>query len=290
MANAQPPDTLERSVELALAEDVRGGDITGLLIPAPLHGRARVLCRERAVLCGSAWFDAVFRKISADIAIEWLVAEGAEIEENTVVCRLEGPARGLLTGERSALNFLQTLSGTATLARHYVNAIADTGCRILDTRKTLPGLRAAQKYATRIGGATNHRHGLFDGILIKENHIIACGGIANAVTAARASKASVPIEVEVENLEEAREALAAGADILLLDNFSTDDLRRAVDLNRHFEGKQGHSRAALEASGNVTAETIAEVAATGVDFISVGALTKHVRAIDYSMRMELVTP
>lgn len=289
MSNAQLPASLERSVELALAEDIRGGDLTGLLIPETLRGRARVLCRERAVLCGSAWFDAVFRKISSAIEIEWLVPEGANIEENTVVCRLEGPARGLLTGERSALNFLQTLSGTATLSRHYVNAIADTGCRILDTRKTLPGLRAAQKYATRVGGATNHRHGLFDGILIKENHIIACGGIANAVAAARASKASVPIEVEVEDLTEVREALTAGADILLLDNFTADDLRRAVKLNRQWKRKDGRPPAALEASGNITAESIAEVAATGVDFISVGALTKHVRAIDYSMRMELVT-
>ncbi len=282
------PDSLERSVERALAEDIRGGDLTGLLIPAGLHGRARVLCRERAVLCGRPWFDAVFAKISADIRIEWLVDEGAELAPNAVVCRLEGPARGMLTGERTALNFLQTLSGTATVTRHYVNAIADTGCRILDTRKTVPGLRAEQKYATRIGGATNHRHGLFDGILIKENHIIACGGIGNAVTTARASGAGVPVEVEVEDLEELRQALAAGADIMLLDNFTVDDLRRAVALNRQFGGTDGHPRAALEASGNVTTETLAEVAATGVDFISVGALTKHVRAIDFSLRLEFV--
>ncbi len=287
MPDAQLPDSLEHSVELALAEDIRSGDLTGQLIPENLHGRARVLCRERAVLCGSPWFDAVFRQIAPEIKVHWLIKEGAEIEKNTVVCRLEGPARGLLTGERSALNFLQTLSGTATLARHYVNAIADTDCRILDTRKTVPGLRAAQKYATRMGGATNHRHGLFDGILIKENHIIACGGITNAVAAARASGASVPIEVEVESLEEVREALAAGADILLLDNFTEDDLRRAVQLNREWERQDGRPRAALEASGNITAETLTEVAATGVDFISIGALTKHVRAVDYSMRMEL---
>jgi nicotinate-nucleotide pyrophosphorylase (carboxylating) len=238
-----------------------------------------VIAREPAVLCGTAWFDAVFNQLDMRIAIDWQHPEGADIAANERLCMLRGPAQFMLTGERTALNFLQTLSGTATLARRYATAVAGTKARILDTRKTLPGLRSAQKYAAAVGGCTNHRHGLYDGMLIKENHIAASGSIDAAIAQAKQHAAGLPVEVEVENLDELRAALAAGADIVLLDNFSVETLREAVRINR--------GQAQLEASGGISLENVREIADTGVDFISVGALTKNVRAIDLSMRFEI---
>jgi nicotinate-nucleotide pyrophosphorylase (carboxylating) len=278
---APPPDLAEQ-VARALVEDVGTGDLTAALVPAGRTGRATVITREAAVLCGRPWFDEVFRQLDPAVRVHWAAAEGADVVPNQLLCRLEGPARSLLTGERSALNFLQTLSGTATVARRYAAVVAGLHCRILDTRKTLPGLRRAQKYAVRCGGGSNHRMGLYDGILVKENHIMAAGSIAAAVAAARASGARVPVEVEVETLDELRQALDAGADMALLDEFSLDDLRAAVAMSR------SHPRGPikLEASGSVTFETLRAIAETGVDFVSIGALTKHVRAVDLSMRFE----
>lgn len=261
-----------------LAEDIGDGDVTANIIPADVQASATVITREPMVVCGKEWFDAVFRQLDASIECHWLVAEGECVAADSLLCRLQGPARGLLTGERTALNLLQTLSATATLARRYADAVAGTGCRVLDTRKTLPGLRLAQKYAVRCGGCVNHRIGLFDAVLIKENHILAAGSIAAAVSKARALS-DVPVEVEVESLEELREALAARPERVMLDNFSLSDLRAAVAINA--------DQAELEASGNITLDTIREVAETGVDFISIGALTKNVKAIDLSMRIEM---
>jgi nicotinate-nucleotide pyrophosphorylase (carboxylating) len=281
-----PTTDLEAARELqvtrALEEDVGSGDLTASLIPADRMARATVICREPAVLCGRDWFDAVFRKIDPRVAVHWLAEEGARIEPNQTLCELKGPARAILTGERTALNFLQTLSATATAARRYVDAIAGTGTRILDTRKTLPGLRLAQKYAVRVGGGTNHRIGLFDGVLVKENHIAAAGSIAAAVQRAREVAGSALVEVEVENLDELRQALATDVDRIMLDNFTLDDMREAVALTRN-----SGNRIELEASGNVTLQTIRDIAATGVDYISVGALTKHVQAVDLSMRFTM---
>jgi len=276
------PTDLAEQVARALAEDVGGGDLTAALVPAGRTGRATVITREPAVLCGRPWFDEVFRQLDPAVRVHWAADEGADVAPNQLLCRLEGPARSLLTGERSALNFLQTLSGTATVTRRYAAVVAGLHCRILDTRKTLPGLRRAQKYAVRCGGGSNHRMGLYDGILVKENHIMAAGSIAAAVTAARASGARVPVEVEVETLDELRQALDAGADMALLDEFSLDDLRAAVAMSR------SHPRGPikLEASGSVTFETLRAIAETGVDFVSIGSLTKHVRAVDLSMRFE----
>jgi nicotinate-nucleotide pyrophosphorylase (carboxylating) len=278
---APPPDLAEQ-VARALAEDIGSGDLTAALVPAGRTGRATVITREAAVLCGRPWFDEVFRQLNPAVRVTWDVAEGTDVEPGQRLCRLEGPARSLLTGERTALNFLQTLSGTATATRRYVAVVAGLPCRILDTRKTVPGLRRAQKYAVRCAGGSNHRMGLHDGILVKENHIMAAGSIAAAVAAARAAGASVPVEVEVESLDELRQALDAGADMALLDEFSLSDLRAAVAMSR------AHPRGPikLEASGNVTLETLRSIAETGVDFISVGSLTKHVRAVDLSMRFE----
>jgi nicotinate-nucleotide pyrophosphorylase (carboxylating) len=277
-----PPDDLAAQVGRALAEDVGAGDLTAALVPAGRAGRATVITREPAVLCGRPWFDEVFRQLDACVRVLWEAEEGSDVAPGQRLCRLEGPARSLLTGERTALNFLQTLSGTATATRRYVQLVAGLPCRILDTRKTLPGLRRAQKYAVRCAGGRNHRMGLYDGILVKENHIMAAGSIAAAVAAARAAGASVPVEVEVETLDELRQALAAGADMALLDEFTLDDLRAAVALNRaHPRGPMQ-----LEASGSVTLETLRGIAETGVDFISIGSLTKHVRAVDLSMRFE----
>jgi nicotinate-nucleotide pyrophosphorylase (carboxylating) len=276
------PAGLAEQVARALAEDVGAGDLTAALVPAGRTGRATVITREAAVLCGQPWFDEVFHQVEPAVRVEWDSTEGDAVKPGERLCRLEGPARGLLTGERTALNFLQTLSGTATVTRRYVEIVAGLPCRILDTRKTVPGLRAAQKYAVRCAGGTNHRMGLYDGILVKENHILAAGSIAAAVAAARASGTRVPVEVEVETLEELRDALAAGADMALLDEFSLEDLRTAVALNHnHVRGP-----IKLEASGNVTLETLRDIAATGVDFVSIGSLTKHVRAVDLSMRFE----
>lgn len=269
------PDSeiIRRDVAAALAEDVGSGDLTASLIPAEKQSTARVLCREAAILCGSPWVEEVFAQLDPGIRISWHARDGAALNADDTVCTLEGTARTLLTGERSALNFLQLLSGTASETRRYVEAVSGTNAKILDTRKTLPGLRPAQKYAVRCGGGMNHRMGLYDAILIKENHIRAAGGINAAVQAARAH--DVPIEVEVESMAELDEAMEAGVDRVLLDNFELTDLRAAVE---YVAG-----RIQLEASGGVDIAGVAAIAATGVDFISIGGLTKHVRAIDYSM-------
>lgn len=277
--NPALPDDLSATVRRALAEDVGDGDLTAALIPAETEARGHVISRENAVLAGRAWFDEVFRQLDTRIQIHWDARDSDALHVNQMLCRLQGPARALLTGERTALNFLQTLSATATAAQRYAQAVKGTHAVVLDTRKTLPGLRSAQKYAVRCGGASNHRLGLFDGILIKENHIMAAGGIRAAVTAARRQGAKVPVEVEVENLDQLQEALSAGADILLLDNFDLPGLREAVRL--------AAGRAKLEASGGIDLERLRQVAETGVDYVSVGALTKHVRAVDLSMRFEL---
>lgn len=269
-------------VERALREDIGGGDITAQLVPPEQQARAQVVARESATLCGQPWFDEVFRQLDSAITVQWLIQEGTEFQPDEVICRLTGPARTLLTGERTALNFLQTLSATATAAATFSAAIADTATAVLDTRKTIPGLRLAQKYAVKTGGARNHRVGLYDGILIKENHVFSGGGITRTVRAALQLEAEVMVEVEVETLDEAREAMAAGAHRLLLDNFDLADMATAVAIRN-----KDYPDTGLEASGNVNLATIREIAATGVDYISVGALTKDVKAIDYSMRFEL---
>ncbi|MDD5275809.1 MAG: carboxylating nicotinate-nucleotide diphosphorylase [Methylovulum sp.] len=263
-----------------LSEDIGTGDITAAIIPETMAASAEVMTREAMVVCGQAWFDAVFKTLEANVVITWLVEEGASVRENTVLCQLGGPARQLLTGERTALNLLQTLSATATAARTYADAVAGTGCKVLDTRKTIPGLRNAQKYAVACGGCHNHRIGLYDGVLIKENHIVAAGSIAKAVAAAR-QQSPVAVEVEVESLTELREALAAKPDRIMLDNFSLQDLTSAVGL--------AAGQVELEASGNITLANIRAIAETGIDFISIGALTKNIKAIDLSMRIQLVS-
>lgn len=274
--SAPDTDSIRVQVASALAEDIGSGDLTAALVPEGQAAVARVLARESAVLCGCLWFDEVFRQLDPAIDVRWAAADGAPLQPGMVVCELRGSARAILSGERTALNFLQTLSGTASAAARYVEAVAGTGATILDTRKTLPGLRLAQKYAVRCGGASNHRVGLYDAVLIKENHIRAAGSVAEAMRVALAATAEgVMIEVEVENLDELGEALEAGARRVLLDNFDLAALRDAVRLNQ--------GRAKLEASGGVTLQTIAAIAATGVDFISVGGLTKDLRATDYSM-------
>lgn len=262
-------------VRATLDEDVGSGDITAALIPEEQTASASVICREKAVLCGQAWFNAVFAELDDRININWQARDGDTIEQEQVLCTLSGPARPLLTGERSALNFLQTLSATATVARRYADTVADLPVRLLDTRKTIPGLRHAQKYAIRTGGCHNHRSGLYDAILIKENHIAATGSIGNAVSQARKLHANVMVEVEVENENQLQQALDAGADRLLLDNFDTAALAAAV--------RTAAGRAELEASGNISLENLRETALTGVDFISIGALTKNIQAVDLSM-------
>ncbi|HDZ8912840.1 TPA: carboxylating nicotinate-nucleotide diphosphorylase [Aeromonas hydrophila] len=278
---------IRRAVRAALLEDLgdsltpldqpdASADITAQLIPADRLASARVITREAGVFCGQPWVDEVFVQLGGEVRVEWLVQDGEVLSPNQELFRLHGPARVLLTGERNALNFVQTLSGVASLTARYVAELADTDCRLLDTRKTLPGLRSAQKYAVTCGGGKNHRIGLFDAYLIKENHILACGGISEAINEARRLNPGKPVEVEVESLVELEQALAASADIVMLDNFDIPMMREAVALNQ--------GRAKLEVSGNVTLDTLADYAATGVDFISVGALTKHVRALDLSMR------
>jgi nicotinate-nucleotide pyrophosphorylase (carboxylating) len=262
-----------------LAEDIGSGDVTAEIIPETMHAEAEVITREAMVLCGRDWFDAVFMQLNANISINWLVDEGDAVNKDTPLCRLSGPARSLLTGERTALNILQLLSATATVARQYAEAVAGTGCKVLDTRKTIPGLRKAQKYAVACGGCYNHRIGLYDGVLIKENHIIAAGSIARAIEAARA-KSSVPVEVEVESMQELEQAISAKPDRIMLDNFTLEDMQAAVKLNA--------GAIELEASGNIDLGNIRSIAETGVDYISIGALTKNVRAVDLSMRIKLV--
>ena len=275
------PQDLDAQVAAAFREDVGSGDATALLVPATQRVQGRVITREDAVLCGRPWVEATFRQLDPSIALTWHAGDGDRIAANSVIFEISGPARAVLTGERTALNFLQLLSATATVARRFADAVAGTGCRILDTRKTLPGLRTAQKYAVRCGGAQNHRIGLYDMVLIKENHIAAAGSIPGAITAARRVAPNLPVEVEVESLAELQEALAASPDIILLDELSLEDMRKAVEINRSYQRP-----VKLEASGSVSLETVRALAATGVDFISVGSLTKHVRAIDLSMRLE----
>ncbi len=270
-----------RQVQAALAEDVGSGDVTAALVPSSQQVRAHIVAREPAVLCGVQWVTETFHQLDAAIRLDWQAADGERIAADQVLLKIAGPARPILTGERTALNFLQTLSATATAASRYAEAVAGTRCRILDTRKTLPGLRLAQKYAIRCGGAQNHRMGLYDMLLIKENHIIAAGSIATAIESARRTSPGIPVEVEVESLSEFDQALAGGADIILLDELSLDDMRIAVERNH-----QRGSKAKLEASGSVTLATVREIALTGVDYISVGAITKHVQAVDLSMRFE----
>ena len=280
MPNEPPPD-LADCVRRALVEDIGPGDLTAGLVPQGAHLSAAILSREQAVLAGRPYAEAAFRQLDPGVQIQWHADDGERVGANNVLCRIQGQARALLTAERTALNFLQTLSATATQTSRYVAAVAGTGCVVLDTRKTLPGLRTAQKYAVRCGGARNHRIGLYDGILIKENHIAAAGSIAAAVAAARRASAAVPVEVEVESLAQLREALEAGADIVMLDELSLDDMRAAVAINAAHP-----RRAKLEASGGVDLTTVRSIAETGVDYVSVGGLTKHVRAIDLSMRFE----
>ncbi len=279
---ALPPD-IDTQVARALAEDVGDGDLTASLIPADRRAQATVISREDAVLCGRAWFDAVFRQLDPTIEIHWFAADGDRVRADQKLCELSGSARHLLTGERTALNFLQTLSATATTTRTHVDAIAGTTTRVLDTRKTVPGLRLAQKYAVLCGGGVNHRIGLFDAILVKENHIAAAGSIAAAVAHARRVAGKRLVEVEVENLDELRQALATDIDRILIDNFTLEMMREAVAINRGHD----NGRVKLEASGNVSLETIRGIAETGVDFISIGGLTKHVQAIDLSMRFAM---
>lgn len=272
---------IERNVAAALAEDVGSGDLTAQLVDAGTVSRATIVSREDAVLCGTAWFDRCFAKLDPAISIAWRATDGDRVAPDQVLCELAGPARAMLSGERTALNFLQLLSGVATKARRYADAIAGTRAQVVDTRKTLPGLRLAQKYAVKCGGGGNHRLGLYDAILIKENHILAAGSISAALAAASQVAAAAGgrcqfIQVEVENADELKQALAAGAKMVLLDNMSLDEMREAVAISA--------GRAVLEASGNVTLETLRAIAETGVDRISVGALTKDVRALDLSMR------
>jgi len=270
-------EQVRSDVARALTEDVGDGDLTAALVPETQQAVARVICREPAVICGRPWFDEVFRRLDPAIRVEWRVEEGEHVAPEQLLCEVRGPARPILTGERSALNFLQTLSATATAVSRFVAAVAGTPTRILDTRKTLPGLRRAQKYAVRCGGGQNHRIGLFDAVLIKENHIAAAGSIDAAVAAARRLTApEVTVEVEVETLEQLEQALAAGADIVLLDNMAPVTLREAV--------RRNSGRTVLEASGGITLENVAAIAATGVDYISIGAVTKDIRAVDLSMR------
>ncbi|RMU76412.1 Nicotinate-nucleotide pyrophosphorylase [Pseudomonas syringae pv. apii] len=270
---------IEANVRRALLEDVGSGDITAQLIPAERLAKATIISRDTAVIAGTAWVDAVFRQLDPRVAVHWQVTDGDRVSPNQALFHLEGPARSLLTGERSALNFLQMLSGVATRAQYFADMVAGTQVKLLDTRKTLPGLRMAQKYAVTCGGCHNHRIGLYDAFLIKENHIAACGGIAQAVEAAHRIAPGKPVEVEVESLGELKQALDAGADIIMLDELSLDDMREAVRLTA--------GRASLEASGGINDDTLRVIAETGVDYISIGAMTKDVKAVDLSMRLSL---
>ena len=274
--NPLPPAFIDSQVKLALLEDVGQQDLTANLIPADAEAEAQLITRQNAVLCGRDWFETVFNQLDNNIQIDWLATDGDALAADEVICRINGPARAILTGERTAMNFLQTLSATATLAKRYADAVAGLPVKVLDTRKTLPGWRVAQKYAVRCGGCFNHRFGLYDGILIKENHINAAGSIAAAVSQAQSLNAGVPIEVEVENLDELHQALQAGADIVLLDNFELETLKQAVAIN--------DKKALLEASGGISLNNIRDIAETGVDRISVGALTKDIQAVDLSLR------
>jgi nicotinate-nucleotide pyrophosphorylase (carboxylating) len=279
-AQRTTPDAADiaRIVDQCLAEDIGSGDLTAQLIAATTTCLARVLVRESAVLCGTAWFDRVYARLDPDVRVVWEAADGDRIEPGQLICTINGSARSVNSGERTALNLLQTLSGTATIARQHADAVAETATVILDTRKTLPGLRHAQKYAVRCGGCANHRMGLHDAMLIKENHIAAAGGLRMAVNKARTANPDSPLELEVETLAQLDEALALGVSMIMLDNFDIDAIREAV--------RRSSGKARLEVSGGVSIDELAELAATGVDFISVGALTKHLHAVDFSMRVD----
>ena len=279
------PGDIQKTVSLALQEDVGSGDLTAQLIPTGALIEATIVPRESMTMAGRPWVDEVCSQVDEHITLDWQEEDGAVVFADSVICTLRGPARSILTAERTALNFLQMLSATATVTAEYVRAVAGTNCRILDTRKTIPGLRLAQKYAVRCGGGENHRIGLFDAILIKENHILSAGGIRPAIEAARKLHTDMAVEIEVESLDELREALSAKAERILLDNFATDLLEQAVAINR----SAGDGAAELEASGGLTIGEVAAVAATGVDYISIGALTKNVRAIDLSMLFKPVS-
>ena len=271
---------LSENVRKALAEDIGAGDLTAQLLPENGFANAELIVRENAILCGQAWFDEVLRQVDAQLHCEWFVAEGAEIFANTVVAKIKGPARALLTAERSALNFLQLLSAVATQTRQYLEQTKGTKALILDTRKTIPGLRFAQKYAVRVGGGQNQRIGLYDAILIKENHIAAAGGVTAVLKKAREKNSNVSIQIEVETLAELKEALNAGAELILLDNFSLEQIRSAVNMNQQFS-----KPALLEVSGGVSLNDVRAIALTGVDRISIGGLTKNIRAIDFSLKI-----
>lgn len=275
-------DTVSETVALALKEDVQTGDATASLVPEDSVGLARVISREQGVVCGRPWFDEVFAQMSADVSVEWTVEEGSTVQPDSLLCRIKGPARPILTGERTALNFLQTLSGTASVTARYAHELRGTECQVLDTRKTLPGLRMAQKYAVDVAGGRNHRFGLYDAILIKENHIMSCGGIQEAIFKARELWPDLLLEIEVEDLEQFDIALEARPDVIMLDNFSIQQMKKAVAKSEFL----GLERPKLEVSGNVEIDRLRLIAKTGVDFVSVGALTKHVQALDLSMRFE----
>jgi nicotinate-nucleotide pyrophosphorylase (carboxylating) len=277
LKRAEIQHLIPEAVTYALREDVGSGDITAQLIPEDQTATARIISRQEAVICGIDWVNEVYKQVDPNLTLDWKVDDGDLVNADQVLFYAKGSARNLLTAERAALNFLQTLSGTATISKFYADKVIDTSVKLLDTRKTLPGLRFAQKYAVTCGGCYNHRIGLFDAFLIKENHIMACGGIKQAINTAKSNEPGKPVEVEVETMEELQQALNAGADIIMLDNFSLEDMRKSVELTG------GTSK--LEASGNITDETLRPIAETGVDFISIGALTKHCQAVDLSMRL-----
>jgi nicotinate-nucleotide pyrophosphorylase (carboxylating) len=281
----EPPRDLPEQVAAALREDIGSGDVTAALVPAGQRVRGSVITREDAILCGRPWAEATFRRLDPHVQLDWRANDGEPVVASQVLFEIAGAARAVLSGERTALNFLQLLSGTATAAHRFVQAVAGTGCIVLDTRKTVPGLRSAQKYAVQCGGARNHRMGLFDRVLIKENHIAAAGSLGGAIRAARSHAPGLPVEVEVESLEELEQALAAAPDVVMLDDFTHADLCAAVALNR-----ARPSPVKLEASGSVSLDTVRAIAATGVDYVSVGAITKHVRALDLSMRLQFHAP
>ena len=275
MTDSSLPADLALIVNLALKEDIGDGDITSLLIADNLQAKAHILCREEAILCGIAWVEETYRNIDSRLQIQWNFKDGDSLKKDAQVAEIVGNARAILTGERTALNFLQTLSGTATITKQYTERLKGTSVILLDTRKTLPGMRNAQKYAVRVAGGSNHRKGLYDAYLVKENHIQSCGNISNAIATARKINPNKVLEVEVQNLEQLSEAISAKPDIIMLDNFKLQDIRKAVTINP--------GNAKLEVSGNINQESLVNVAKTGVDYISVGALTKHCRAIDFSL-------
>ena len=274
----QLPADITAIVRLALAEDIGSGDITANLIDAGSQASAQIICKEEAILCGNAWLETTFKLLDPELQLNWLAKEGQRVLPGHMVVNIQGAARSILTGERTALNFLQTLSGTATASKYYADLVAHTGVILLDTRKTLPGLRTAQKYAVRIGGCHNHRMGLYDAFLIKENHIATCGGVAAAIKKARALGLQKPVQIEVQNLLQLAEAIATGADVVMLDNFSLDSVKAAVELN------QGQVK--LEVSGGIDQHTLVKIAETGVDYVSIGSLTKHCKAIDFSLLID----